>query len=203
MEAVIPVLADLAVKADLDGLIGVALQPDLTTGQPVVSALLLPAVHDLLLENAVLVQDGVAGAGGGHAVQIAGSQTAQTAVAQACIGLFLKDALDVDVGICQHLLGNIFQTQVEQAHLQAAAHQELHAEVVYLLGAGANGLGLELLVVLTHHLTADQGKRAVDLLLGSNAQIHAVLAGQFVLKNFCKFFCSHKELLSAHTLVLF
>ena len=206
MEAVIPVLADLAVKADLDGLIGVALQPDLTAGQPVVSALLLPAVHDLLLEDAVLVQDGVAGAadaGGGHAVQIAGSQTAQTAVAQACIGLFLKDALDVDVGISQHLLGNIFQTQVEQAHLQAAAHQELHAEVVYLLGTGANGLGLELLVVLTHHLTADQGKRAVDLLLGSNAQIHAVLAGQLVLKNFCKFFCSHKELLSAHTLVLF
>ena len=206
VEAVIPVLADLAVKADLDGLIGVALQPDLTAGQPVVSALLLPAVHDLLLENAVLVQDGVAGAadaGGGHAVQIAGSQTAQTAVAQACIGLFLKDALDVDIGISQHLLGNIFQTQVEQAHLQAAAHQELHAEVVYLLGTGANGLGLELLVVLTHHLTADQGKRAVDLLLGSNAQIHAVLAGQLVLKNFCKFFCSHKELLSAHTLVLF
>jgi hypothetical protein len=74
---------------------------------------------------------------------------------------------------------------------------------VYLLGTGANGLGLELLVVLAHHLTADQGKRAVDLLLGSNAQIHAVLAGQLVLKNFCKFFCSHKELLSAHTLVLF
>ena len=137
VEAVIPVLADLAVKADLDGLIGVALQPDLTAGQPVVSALLLPAVHDLLLEDAVLVQDGVAGAadaGGGHAVQIAGSQTAQTAVAQACIGLFLKDAFDVDVGISQHLLGNIFQPQVEQTHLQAAAHQELHAEVVYLLG---------------------------------------------------------------------
>ena len=43
----------------------------------------------------------------------------------------------------------------------------------------------------------------VDLLLGSNAQLHAIFAGELVLKNFCKFFCSHKELLSAHTLVLF
>jgi len=112
MEAVIPVLVDLAVKADFHSLIGVALQPDLTAGQPVVGTLLLPAVHDLLLEDAVLVQDGVAGAadaGGGHAIQVAGSQTAQTAVAQACIGLFLKDAVDADVGISQCFLGHIFQ----------------------------------------------------------------------------------------------
>ena len=195
VEAVIPVLVDLAVKADLDGLIGVALQPDLTAGQPVVSALLLPAVHDLLLEDAVLVQDGVAGAadaGGGHAVQIAGSQTAQAAVAQTCIRLFLIDAVNVDVRSGQCLLGCIVQTEVEQAHFQAAAHQKLHTQVINLLGTGANGLGLELFVVLAHHLAADQSEGTIDLLVGSNAQIHAVLAGQLVLKNFCKFFRSHK-----------
>jgi len=194
VEAVVPVLTDLAVKTDLHGLIRVALQPHLTAGQPVVGTLLLPAVHDLLLEDAVLVQDGVAGAahaGGGHAVQIAGSQTAQTAVAQACIGLFLKDAVQGDVSIGQRLLGHLVEAQIEQAHLQAAAHQELHAEVIHLLGAGADGLGLELRVVLAHHLTADQGKRTVDLLLGSNVQLHAVLAGQLVLKNFAKFFRCH------------
>ena len=42
VEAVVPVLVDLAVKADFHGLIGVALQPDLTAGQPVVGTLLLP-----------------------------------------------------------------------------------------------------------------------------------------------------------------
>jgi len=195
MEAVIPVLVDLAVKTNLDGLIRVALQPDLTAGQPVVGALLLPAVHDLLLEDAVLVQDGVAGAadaGGGHAVQIAGCQTAQTAVAQTGIGLFLEDAVDVDVSSGQSLLCHIVQAQIEQAHLQAAAHQKLHAQVINLLGAGADRLGLELFVVLTHHLAADQSKGTIDLLVGSNAQIHAVLAGQLFLKNFCKFFRSHK-----------
>ncbi len=48
------------------------------------SAVRLRAVHQLLLKDAVLVQDGVAGAVvtiGGHAIQIAGGQTAQTAVA--------------------------------------------------------------------------------------------------------------------------
>ena len=82
--------------------------------------------------------------------------------------------------------------QIQDVVAECTAHQELHAQVVHLLGAGANGLGLELLVVLTHHLAADQSQRAVDLLVGSNAQLHAVLAGELVLKNFCKFFRSHK-----------
>ena len=195
VEAVVPVLTDLAVKTDLHGLIRVALQPHLTAGQPVVGTLLLPAVHDLLLEDAVLVQDGVAGAadaGGGHAVQIAGSQTAQTAVAQTCIRLFLKDAVNADISVGQGLFCHLVQTQVQQAGLQAAAHQELHAQVIHLLGAGADGLGLELRVVLAHHLTADQSQRTVDLLVGSNAQLHAVLAGELVLKKFTEFFRCHK-----------
>ena len=148
-------------------------------------------VVEAVVPVAVLVQDGVAGAadiGGGHAVQIAGCQTAQTTVAQACIRLFLKNAVQIDVGIGQCLLGHLVQTQIEQAHLQAAAHQKLHAEVVDLLGAGADGLGLELFVVLAHHLTADQSQRTVDLLVGGNIQLHTVLTGELVLKNFAKFF---------------
>ena len=113
---------------------------------------------------------------------------AQTAIAQACIGLFLKNAVQIDVGVGQCLLGNLVQTQIEQAHLQAAAHQKLNAEVVDLLGAGADSLGLELFVVLAHHLTADQSQRAVDLLVGGNIQLHTVLTGELVLKNFAKFF---------------
>ena len=195
MEAMVPVLVDLAVEADFHSLIGVALEPDLTAGQPVVGALLLPAVHDLLLEDAVLVQDGVAGAadiGGGHAVQIAGGQTAQAAVAQTCVRLFLVDAVQADVSLGQSLLGSVIQAQIEQAHLEAAAHQELHAQVVHLLGAGADGLGLELLMVLAHHLAADEGQSAVDLLMRCNAQVNTIFAGELILKNFCKFFCSHK-----------
>ena len=89
-------------------------------------------------------------------------------------------------------LNDIIQAQIEQAHLQAAAHQELHAQVVHLLGAGADGLGLELLMVLAHYLAADEGQSAVDLLMRCNAQVNTIFAGELVLKNFCKFFCSHK-----------
>ena len=97
-----------------------ALDPDLTAGQPVVSSLLLPAVHDLLLEDAVLVQDGVAGAGdavGGHAVQIAGGQAAQPPLPRPA-SLLLIDGVDLDVGISQHALGNLVQAKVEQARAQ-------------------------------------------------------------------------------------
>ena len=194
VEAVVPVLADFAVKADLDGLLGVALEPDLTAGQPVVGPLLLPAVDDLLLEDAVLIQDRVAGAadaGGSHAVQIAGSQTAQTAVAQTCVGLFLVDGVDVDVGRGQCILADLVQAEIHQADLEAAAHQELHAQIIHLLGARADDLRLELLVVVAHHLTADQGQSTIDLLVGGNRQINAVLTGQLVLQKGREFLTCH------------
>ena len=190
MEAALPGLDGLAVKADLLGLIGMALDPDLTAGQPVVSSLLLPAVHDLLLEDAVLVQDGVAGAGdavGGHAVQIAGGQAAQTAVAQASIGLLLIDGIDLDVGISQHALGNLVQAKVEQARAQAAAHEELHAEVVDLLLALAQDLGLVLLLAVRHDLAGDHGQAAVDLVSGGGVDGDVALTHQLVLEQLLKF----------------
>ena len=190
MEAALPGLDGLAVKADLLGLVGMALDPDLTAGQPVVSSLLLPAVYDLLLEDAVLVQDRVAGAGdavGGHAVQIAGGQAAQTAVAQARIGLLLIDGVDLDVGISQHALGNFVQAKVEQARAQAAAHEELHAEVVDLLLALAQNLGLELLLTVGHDLAGDHGQAAVDLIGGGHVQSDIALAHQLVFEQLLKF----------------
>ena len=190
VEAALPALLDLAVKLDLDALVGVALQPHLTAGQPVVGLFLLPAVHDLLLEDAVLVQDGVAGAGdagGGHAVQVAGGQTAQAAVAEARVGLFVVDALQLDVGVRQNGLGHIRQPQAEQAVLQAAAHQKLHAQVVHLLRAGAVGPADELLVAVAHHAPGDERQHTIDLLVAGHVQRGAVFAGQHVLEKFVKF----------------
>ena len=112
VEAALPALLDLAVELHLNALVGVALEPHLAAGQPVVGLLLLPAVHDLLLEDAVLVEDGVAGAGdagGGHAVQVAGGQAAQAAVAEARVRLFVVNALQLDVRVRQHGLGHLRQ----------------------------------------------------------------------------------------------
>ena len=193
VETALPGLDSLAVKADLLCLVGVGFDPHLAAGQPVVSGFLLPAVHDLLLEDAVLIQNRIAGAGdavGSHAIQVAGSQTAQAAVAEACIRLLLINGVDLDIGVSQNLLGNFVQAQVEQAGAQAAAHQELHAEVIDLFFAFAQGLGLELLLAVRHDLTNDHCHAAVDLLGGSNVQRDAAFADDLVFENFFKFFFS-------------
>ena len=165
------------------------------TLEPGVRLLRLLAPGEHLAEQAEVIIQAHAVPGqpqGGNGVQKAGGQTAQAAVAQTCVRLFLIDAVQADVSLGQSLLGSVIQAQIEQAHLEAAAHQELHAQVVDLLGAGADGLGLELLMVLAHHLAADEGQSAIDLLMRCNAQVHTILTGELVLKNFCKFFCSHK-----------
>ena len=62
--------------------------------EPVVRALLLPAVADLLLEDAMLVAQPVTHRGQlhrGHRVEEAGRQTPEAAVAQPGVGLLVKD----------------------------------------------------------------------------------------------------------------
>ena len=125
-----------------------------------------------------------------HPVLAALRQAAQAAVAEACIRLLLINGVDLDIGVSQNLLGNFVQAQVEQAGAQAAAHQELHAEVVDLLLALAQDLGLELLLAVRHDLTNDHCHAAVDLLGGSNVQRDAAFADDLVFENFFKFFFS-------------
>ena len=187
---VVPAGADLTAEADLLGLLQLGQQPRVAQLHPVVGKLHLLALHDLLLENAQLIADGVArrrDLQGGHAVQIAGGQAAQTAVAQARIGLLLIDGVDLDVGISQHALGNLVQAKVEQAGAQAAAHQELHAEVVDLLLALAQDLGLELLLTVGHDLAGDHGQAAVDLVSGGGVDGDVALTHQLVLEQLLKF----------------
>ena len=55
VDAAVPPLLDLPAKADLHRVLRHRLQPDLPAGEPVVGAFGLPAVDDLLPEDAVLV----------------------------------------------------------------------------------------------------------------------------------------------------
>src|SRR5262249_61050935 len=66
--------------------------PGIAEGKPALRLLLLTAVDDLLHEQAVLVPDAVAERGDrerGHAVHVAGRETAEAAVAERGIGLEL------------------------------------------------------------------------------------------------------------------
>ena len=132
---VVPVVHDLAAEPDLLGLIHLGDEPGIAQAQPVIGLLYLLAVHDLLLEDTQLVADGIAGGGdlqGGHGVQIAGSQTAQTAVAQARIGLDLKQIGGGEAQPLQGLLQGIQNAQIVGVLLQRTAHEELQRQVVDL-----------------------------------------------------------------------
>ena len=110
---------DGAADLDLAGLVHCRNLPNLAGRQPGIRQLDLLAFYDLLLENAVLVADGVAGtayAVGRHAVHVAGSQTAETAVAEAGVSLLLEDV--------RHLKAHVFERCGQRIE---------HAEVVALL----------------------------------------------------------------------
>ena len=133
--AVLPAVDDLAAEADLLRLLHLGDEPGVAQAQPVVGQLLLLAIHNLLLEDAQLVADGVAGGGnlqGGHGVQVAGSQTAQAAVAQAGVGLRLEQVGGGEAHALQRLLHGAQQPQVIGVLLQGAAQQELQGQVVDL-----------------------------------------------------------------------
>ena len=116
---------------------------------PVVGELQLLAVHDLLLEDAQLVADGVAVGGdlqGGQAVQIAGRQTAQAAVAQARVGLHVENMGGLEAQLLDGLTHGLDDAQVVGVLHQAAAHEELQGHIVDLpellladLGTGLYG----------------------------------------------------------------
>ena len=191
VEAIVPGFLDLAVKTHFNGLIGVCLQPYAAARQPVVSGFLLPTVHDLLLEDAVLIQNRMAGAcnaGGGHAVQIAGGQTAKAAVAKACIGLLLIHGIQADACILQHVGSHFVQAQIKQAGFQAAAHQKFHAQVVNLFVTCAQCARKKNLVIVAHDLADHHGHGTVNLFQAGFAQFGAALAFQGGAQQLIKLF---------------
>ncbi len=126
-----------AAEVHLHGVLGVGDLPDVALGQPVVRHLHLVAVHQLLAEQAVLIADGAAHGGQlqrGQAVQEARCQAAQTAVAQAGLRLLLEHHRAVDAQLVQRLHVVLLVDQVHHVVVQRAAHQELGAEIIDLLG---------------------------------------------------------------------
>ena len=169
VDAVIVPAPDLAAELDLHRLALVGVEPHVAHVQPVVGELHLPAVHDLLLEDAELVADGIARHGQaqtGGGVHIAGGQTAQTAVAQTGIRLHLIQVMDVHAALGQGLGENVLHAQVVQVVAQGGAHQELHGHIVHLLGVFLVPLAVELGVLCHEHSVDHIAQRTVDLLGG-------------------------------------
>ena len=175
---------DAAAEVDVHGVLGVGDLPDVARGQPVVRHFHLIAVHQLLAEQAELIADGAAHGGqleGGQAVQEAGGQSAQAAVAQARLRLLLEHEAAVDAQLVQGPHVILLVDQVHHVVVQGAAHQELGGQVVDLLGllllAGVAGIAAPLHDLIAHH----QGQGLIELLRRGVAHIAGKLGVQLVL----------------------
>ena len=146
-----PELPEGSAKVDLLHLVGPGDDPGVALVLPVVGQLHLLAVHDLLPEQAQLVADGVAAGGdlqGGQAVQVAGGQAAQAAVAQPRVGLHVENVGGLEPQVLQGFPHGLEHPQVVGVLHQAPAHQELQGHIVDLpqllladLAAGLHRVG--------------------------------------------------------------
>jgi hypothetical protein len=110
--------------------------PGVALAQPVIRLLRLAAVLDALAEHAVFVADAVAHhrqLEGGAAIQEAGRQTAEAAVAQAGVVLDVDHLLQIQAQAMQGRIGGFPEPQVEQRVVEGAPHQEFQGEVVGML----------------------------------------------------------------------
>ena len=158
--AVIPAGADLAAEVDLLRLLELGQKPRIAQLHPVVGQLHLLSLHDLLLEDAQLVADRIAGGGDlqrGHAVQVAGGQAAQAAVAKARVGLHLEDVGGLEAQVVDGGGQVVQQLQVEGVLHQAAAHEELQGQVVYLALFLVGGVLAGLHATLGHDVAQHHG----------------------------------------------
>jgi len=112
--------------------------------KPVVGDLNLITINDFLLEDTIPVPQTITPSRivqRCQTVEEAGSQTAQSAIAQRSVVLLLNNVLDAETEVGKTSLGEILLSNVEHSIVQGSSHQELQAEVVDTL-AVSKGLTL-------------------------------------------------------------
>ena len=122
---------------DFLGVLGSAQFERIAVLKPVVRNFLLIAVHDLLLEHAVMITDAAAVSGvieGCQRIKEAGSQTAETAVAQSCVGFLILNGVQLKAELFESIFDRLIGHQVDRIVAESAAHQEFHGQVDQPLG---------------------------------------------------------------------
>ena len=111
----VPLVLNLALKAHFDGALLLGDEPYLAAGQPEIRQLRLPAVHDLLLENAVFVEDRITGGKiplRGKAVEVAGGKPSQASIAEARVRLAVIEAFHLDIVVRKRLAEYLGQAEI-------------------------------------------------------------------------------------------
>ena len=126
----------LAAKTNLYSLVRLTELPGKAIAQPVIWNLNLLAINNLLLKKAILIADTAAmssQAQRSHGINEAGCQTAQAAITQTCIWLFLIKVMNIQIQILQHCFQGILQIQINHIGIQKTSQQELDGEIINLL----------------------------------------------------------------------
>ena len=113
---------DRAAEADLVGDFGPLELPGIAERQPVLRHLDLPAVAEDLAEQAVVIADAIAEAGdadGRHALQEAGGEPAEAAIAERGVRLELLDARRVDAELGQRRPAGLDKPRLERTRSAA------------------------------------------------------------------------------------
>jgi hypothetical protein len=135
---VIGVVLGVASPLDQEGDVGFGDLPGVSARQPVVGLLDLPAVVDLLVEDAEFVADAVADRRtlkGGQRVQVARGEPAEAAVAQSRFLLASQDRVEILAHRRQRSLCRPLHAQVQQVVAQLRTHQEFGRQVAGHLAA--------------------------------------------------------------------
>jgi len=167
--AVVDPFVHLAAEAHLDGVVLAGVQPHVAHGEPVVGKLHLPAVHDLLAEDAEFVADGearhrITQFGGG--VHIAGREAAEAAVAETGVRLHGAETVEAEAQPLQNMPDGVEEPQIVEIVAKRRADQELHGHVVDLLALLLTNLFLECPAFFLQKLPHGGAHHAVGLLLG-------------------------------------
>ena len=178
---------DLAAETDLHRVVLPGTEPDIAHFQPVVREFHLPAVDDLLAENAEFIADGIAGDGIAHTgggVHIARGQTSQTAVAQTCVRLQGIDPVDIEADLFQALPDLLLHAKIEQIVAQTGADQELHGHIIDFLLFVAGNAVVKSAILLRQDLPQHIAQGAIDLLFRGVGQPAAKESAHAVLQLF-------------------
>ncbi len=124
---------DRTAEADVVMHLGAFEFPRVAERQPVIREFELPAVLDDLLEHAVVVTDAVAVRGNAerrHALDEAGGEPAEAAVAEAGVGLERAQAVEIDVQFGERIAHGFGDAEVVEVVEQQAADEEFERQVV-------------------------------------------------------------------------
>src|SRR5262245_57340014 len=124
---------DRAVELYIHRLVRARNLPRVGSTQPIGGNLLLPAVLDRLLENAVLVSQTIAHRRDlhrRHRIEKASSEAAKSAVTQPRVGLLLQQLEPIKVLLLDEFSGNWIEEEVCDVVGQRAANEKFHREVI-------------------------------------------------------------------------